>query len=166
MRTTPVLEVADGRSLADSAAILGYLARGTRYLPEDPLELAEVIRWLVYEQTDVIPMIGGLRFRLLTGRLTPEDPEAMRRLRAGSEILALLDDRLAQRTFFVSERYTIADIALYGYLHVAGDAGFDLRPHAHLLAWLERVRAQPGHVDDLAPYGDNAAAGAGRSIYD
>jgi glutathione S-transferase len=65
MRTTPVLEIEPGRYLPESNAILVYLARGTRYLPDDPSELAQVMRWLIYEQTDVVPMIGGLRFRLL-----------------------------------------------------------------------------------------------------
>lgn len=166
MRTTPVLDTGGGRRLSDSAAILVYLARSTTYLPDGPLEFADVIRWLVYEQTDVVPMIGGLRFRLLTGRLTSEDPDAVRRRQSGVEILALLDQHLAQHTFFVSERYTIADIALYGYLHVAADAGFNLEPYVHLLAWLKRVRRQPGYVNDLAPYGENAAPGAGCSIYD
>ncbi|MGB9182669.1 MAG: glutathione S-transferase family protein [Solirubrobacteraceae bacterium] len=166
MRTTPVLETGEGRRLAESAAILVYLARGTKYLPDDTLELADVIRWLIYEQTDVIPMIGGLRFRLLTGRLTREDPEAVRRFKSGEEILALLDGHLAKHEFFVSERYTIADVALYGYLHVAADAGFIVQPYPHLLAWLQRVTRQPGYINDLAPYGENAAPGAGRSVYD
>ena len=166
MRTTPVLDAGGGRRLSESAAILVYLARGTAYLPDDAFAFADVIRWLVYEQTDVVPMIGGLRFRLLTGRLTSEAPDAVRRRQSGVEILALLDEHLAQHAFFVSECYTIADIALYGYLHVAGDAGFNLEPYVHLLAWLERVQRHPGYVNDLAPYGENAAPGAGRSIYD
>ena len=80
-RTTPVLETGDGRRLPESAAILTYLASGTPLYPEDAFERAEVIRWLVYEQTDVIPAIAGLRFRLLTGRLAPSDPDAVDRLR-------------------------------------------------------------------------------------
>src|SRR5918912_1068292 len=78
-RTVPVLETDDGRFLPESAAILVYLARGTPYLPDDPFELGQVVRWLVYEQTDVIPTMGGLRFRLLVGRLLPSDPDAVRR---------------------------------------------------------------------------------------
>ena len=166
VRTTPVLEIRDGRRLAESAAILVYLARGTTYLPEDAFELANVMRWLIYEQTDVIPMIGGLRFRLLTGRLADEDPEAVRRRTAGAEILALLDEHLSQHEFFASGRYTVADIALYGYLHVAADAGYAMAPYAHLLAWRRRVERQPGYVNDLAPYGNNATPGAGLSLYD
>ena len=78
-RTTPVLETDDGRFLPESNAILVYLAEGTPFLSDDPFERAEVVRWLIYEQTDVIPMIGGLRFRLLAGRLEPDDPRAIRR---------------------------------------------------------------------------------------
>jgi glutathione S-transferase len=76
-RTTPVLETDDGRFLPESNAILVYLADGTPYLPDDPFECAEVVRWLLYEQTDVVPTMGGLRFRLLVGRLKPSDPDAV-----------------------------------------------------------------------------------------
>jgi glutathione S-transferase len=96
-RTTPVLETDDGRFLPESNAILVYLAQGTEYLPDDPFERAEVVRWLVYEQTDVIPTVDGLRFRLLVGRLTPSDPDAMRRKEGGEEVLRLLDEHLAER---------------------------------------------------------------------
>jgi len=165
-RTTPVLETDDGRFLPESNAILFYLAQGTPFLPEDPLERAEVVRWLVYEQTDVIPTMGGLRFRLLVGRLTPDDPDALRRKEGALEVLRLLDDYLATRDFFVGDRYTIADVAIYGYTHLAHEAGIDMGPYANVRAWLERVERQPGYVEDVEPYGANAAPGAGRSLYD
>lgn len=165
-RTTPVLETDDGRYLPESNAILVYLARDTRYLPEDRFEVADVVRWLVYEQTDVIPTIGGLRFRLLVGRLTPSDPDAVRRKEGGLEVLSLLDQHLSEHGFFVGGRYTIADIAIYGYTHLAHEAGIDMQPYAHVRAWFERVEQQPGHVEDVEPYGANAAPGAGRSLYD
>jgi len=165
-RTTPVLETDDGRYLPESAAILVYLARGTPYLPDDPFELAQAVRWLVYEQTDVIPTMGGLRFRLLVGRLTPTDPDAVRRKEGALEVLRLLDDHLATRDFFVGGRYTIADVAIYGYSHLAHEAGIDMEPYANLRAWFERVERQPGYVEDVEPYGANAAPGAGRSLYD
>jgi glutathione S-transferase len=78
-RATPVLELEDGALLTESNAILFYLAQGTRFLPAGALDLAQVVRWLVFEQTDVMMTMGGLRFRLLTGRLTPDDPDAVRR---------------------------------------------------------------------------------------
>jgi glutathione S-transferase len=165
-RTTPVLETDAGRFLPESNAILFYLAQGTPFLPEDPFERAEVVRWLIYEQTDVIPTMGGLRFRLLVGRLTPEDPDAVRRREGALEVLRLLDDHLATREFFVGGRYTIADIAIYGYTHLAPEAGIDLEPDKNLRAWFDRVEQQPGYIEDVEPYGANAAPGAGRSLYD
>jgi len=165
MRTTPVLETVDG-FLPESNAILLYLAEGTPFLPAEPFERAQVVRWLIYEQTDVIPTMGGLRFRLLTGRLAPTDDEAVRRRRGGLEVLHLLDHHLAEREFVVGGRYSIADIALYGYVHVAGEAGIDLQPFEHVNRWLERVRRQPRHTNDLEPYPPNAARGVGRSLYD
>jgi glutathione S-transferase len=165
-RTTPVLETSDGRHLQESNAILVYLASGTPLLPDDPFDFAQVIRWLIYEQTDVIPMIGGLRFRLLAGRLKPSDPDAIRRRGGAHEVLRLLDDHLAAQSFFVGGRYTIADTAVYGYTHRTGEAGIDLEPYPHLRAWFERVEQQPGYVEDVEPYGANAAPGIGWSIYD
>jgi glutathione S-transferase len=166
MRTTPVLQTADGHHLVESNAILLYLARGTEYLPDESIQLAEIVRWLIYEQTDVVPMIGGLRFRLLTSRLTATDPSAVRRAAGAREVLEVLDDHLSAREFFVAERYTIADMAIYGYTHLAHEAGIDLTPHRRLRAWFARVERQPGYIEDVEPYGANAAPGAGRSVYD
>ena len=166
MRTTPVLETADGIHLVESNAILLYLSRGTEYLGDESVELAETVRWLIYEQTDVVPMIGGLRFRLLTGRLNPSDPDATRRAAGAQEVLELLDDHLSTREFFVADRYTIADMAIYGYTHLAHEAGLDLEPYRWLRPWLARVKRRPGFIEDVEPYGANAAPGAGRSMYD
>jgi glutathione S-transferase len=165
-RTVPVLETDDGRALPESAAILTYLAAGTPLLPADRLARAEVVRWLVYEQTDVIPGIAGLRFRLLTGRLRPDDPDAVGRARVGGEVLRLLNGHLEEQEFLVAGAYTIADIAVYGYTHRAHEAGLDLAPYPGVSAWIGRVQAQPGYMEDVAPYGANAVPGAGRSIYD
>src|SRR5919109_1153525 len=165
-RTTPVLETDDGRFLPESAAILFSLADGTPFLPDDTFERAEVVRWLIYEQTDVIPTMGGLRFRLLVGRLTPDEPDAVRRKEGALEVLRLLDDHLATRDFFAGGRYTVADVAIYGYSHLAHEAGVDMKPYPNLRAWFEHVERQPGYVEDVEPYGANAAPGAGRSLYD
>jgi glutathione S-transferase len=165
-RTTPTLETDEGRFLPESGAILVYLAEGTQLLPEDQFDRAQVIRWLIYEQTDVVPATGGLRFRLLTGRLQPGDADAERRRAAGVEVLRLLDDHLDGREFFVGNGYTIADVALFGYLQVAGEAGYDLDAYPRVQRWLERVEQQPGYMNDLEPYPANARPGAGRSTYD
>lgn len=164
-RSTPVLEV-EGRYLPESNAILTFLAQGTPYLPADPFEQAQVIGWLIYEQTDVVPMIGGLRFRLLTGRLTASDRDAERRRTGALGVLRTLDDHLATRDFLVGDSYTIADIAVYGYTHRAHEAGLELEPYPNVRAWLASVGTQPGYMEDVAPYGANAVPGAGRSIYD
>lgn len=165
-RSTPVLQVGPDRYLLESNAILLYLAAGTPLLPAGPVELSEVVRWLIYEQTDVMPGIGGLRFRLQTERLAPDDPSAARRKTAGEEVLGALDDHLSERAFLVAGSYTIADIAVYGYTHVAQEAGYDLDRRPAVSAWLRRVADQPGYVNDLLPYPPNARAGAGRSVYD
>ena len=164
-RSTPVLQLRDGRALVESNAILWYLATGTPFLPDDPLAQAEVCRWLIYEQTDVMFNIGGLRFRLITGRWRPEHEEAQHRHAGALEALAVLDRHLAERAFLVGDRYSIADIAVFGYAHVADEAGLDTSGYPSFRAWLERVRAQPGFVDDLEPYPPNAAVLAGASVY-
>lgn len=164
-RSTPVLEVVPGRFLPESNAILFYLAESTSFLPTDRMERAQVARWLLYEQTDVVPGVGGLRFRLQTGRLEPDDADAIQRRTAGEEVLVVLDQYLAEREFFVAGQYTIADVSIYGYTHVAHEAGYEMNRYPAVQTWLERVAAQPGHIDDLAPYPPNARPGAGRSIY-
>ena len=164
-RSTPVLELDDGRALIESNAILWYLAAGTPLLPDDPIEQAEVCRWLIYEQTDVMPAIGGLRFRLVTGRLAPDSEQAEARRAAGRGVLRILDRHLQARAFLVADRYSIADIAVYAYAHLAEETGFDTAPFPAFRAWLDRVAGRPGFVDDLAPYPPNAAVLAGRSTY-
>jgi glutathione S-transferase len=163
-RTTPVLET-DGRYLTESNAILLYLAQGTRYLPDDAFELAQTVAWLIYEQTDVVPMIGGLRFRLLTRRLAGSDRDAVRRRNGALEVLRTMDDHLTTRDFFVGDGYTIADIAMFGYTHLAHEADLDLEPFASVRAWFARVEQQDGFVEDVEPYPANAVPGAGSSIY-
>lgn len=166
LRTTPVLETDDGEFLSESAAILWHLAEGTRFLPEDRLDRARVLGWLVYEQTDLIPAIGGLRFRLQTGRLQPDDPDAVARRTAGIEVLEFLETSLEGREFLVGETYSIADIAVYGYLHVGDEAGYAIDDYPSIAAWLTHVASRPNHVDDVEPYPENARPGAGRSTYE
>ena len=161
-RTTPVLEDPDGVFLPESGAIVLHLARGTPLLPDDP----QVYRWLLYEQADVVPAIGGLRFRLLTGRLAPGDASAQRRRAAAHEVLGLLDAHLSEHGFFVGGAYSVADIGIYGYVHVAHEAELDLDRYASVRAWLQRVEATPGYMNDLEPYPPNSHAGVSRSIYD
>ena len=158
LRETPVLELDSGERIAQSPAILWYLAEGTPFLPDAPVARAHVLQWLAFEQERVMGGIGGPRFRRLTGR-----PPIEGRLAVGEDALALLEDRLRDRDWLSGGRCTIADVAVFGYAHVAGEAG--LAPGPHVLAWMERLRGLPGFVADLAPYGANARPGAGRSIY-
>ena len=160
VRETPVLELDDGAVIAQSSAILWYLAEGTPFLPGDRLGRAHVAQWLAFEQERVMGGIGGPRFRTLTGR-----PQIPGRLETGTEALRLLDATLAERDWLVGERPTIADISIYAYAHVAPDAGLDLGPLPAFRAWTERIAALPGYLYDFEPYPANAREGAGRSIY-
>lgn len=162
-RETPVLELDDGTLLTQSNAILWFLGEGTRFLPESPLERAQVVQWLFVEQERVMTGIGGARFRIVTGR-NPELVPA--RLTLGESALTMLEAHLQKRLFLVGDACSIADVASFGYTHVAEDAGYQLADFPNVRAWLERVQAQPGFVDDLVPYPDNARPGFSRSIYD
>ena len=164
-RSTPVLVLPDGKPLIESNAILWYLARGTEYLPEDPVGQAEVVRWLIYEQADVMPAIGGLRFRLLTGRFASNSEEAEARRRNAYEVLRILDAHFATHDFLVASRYTIADLSVFAYAHTAPEAEIDATPYASFNAWLARVAEQPRFVNDLEPYPPNASLMVGRSTY-
>jgi glutathione S-transferase len=165
-RATPVLELPDGRHLTESGAILVYLARDTGLLPDDRFAQAQVLRWLLFEQADLLPVTGGLRFLLATDRWQPDNPQAQARRAAGVETLSLIDDHLTQRRFFVGDRYSIADIAIFGYTHLAHEAGLPMDDFPAVQAWLDRVRRQPDHIEDVVPYPPNARPGLGRSIYD
>ena len=142
----PVLELGDGRILAESNAIQWYLAEGTPLLPDDPFERAQVLQWMFFEQYSHEPYIAVVRFWTFTGQLDAHQAELPARRDAGRRALALMDAHLSLQPFFVGGRYTIADIALYAYTHVAPEGGFDLAPHPALRHWLERGRDQSGYV--------------------
>ena len=163
-RQTPVLERDGAEPLPESGAILVHLAEGTEYLPEDPDERAQALRWLFFEQSEVIPGIAGLRFRLTTGRIRPDGREAQWRKSVGDAALKILDDRLAANDWLAGSRYSIADIALFAYVHVAHEAGFE--PGANVQEWIRRVEGTRGYMNDLEPYPPNSMAGRSRSIYD
>jgi glutathione S-transferase len=142
----PTLELEDGSYLAESNAILCYLADGTPLLPADRLDRARVLQWMCFEQYSHEPNIATVRF-WYHSELTDERRALLPAKRAlGEAALRVMDDHLRTRRFFVDEVYTVADIALYAYTHVADEGGFDLAPYAAIRDWLERVRAQPGHV--------------------
>src|SRR5262249_35751131 len=140
------LELEDGTHLAESNAILFYLAEGTPFLPASRLERALALQWMCFEQYSHEPNIATVRFWLHTG--LDDERRAMLPLkrRLGHDALAVMDGHLRARSFFVGDGSSLADIALFAYPHVAGEGGFDLAPYAAVRAWLDRVRAQPGHV--------------------
>ena len=164
-RETPVLENETGPPLPQSNAILVHLAEGTDLLADDAAERAQALRWLFFEQAEVIPGIAGLRFRLITGRLAPDDPAVKSRRAVGRSALGVLNQHLSDLDFLAGDRYSVADIGNYAYVHVAGDAGFNLDDFPAVREWLGRVEETPGYMNDLDPYPPNAWPGAGRSIY-
>lgn len=166
VRETPVLELDGGELITQSNAILWYLAEGTSYLPDSPLERAHVVQWLSFEQDHVMAGIGGTRFRRLTGRERLDPELVASRFELGEEALRVLEDHLTNREILVGDRLSIADVSTFAYTQVAPDAGYELEAYPAVRAWLERVRSEPGFIDDLVLYGDNARPGAGRSIYD
>jgi glutathione S-transferase len=150
----PVLELPDGRCLPESNAILWYLAEGTPFLPtaegeEGRWQRAQVLQWLFFEQYSHEPHIATVRHWITHGlEMTPERTAALPGKRKwGEAALAVMEQHLRVRRFFVGERYSIADIALYAYTHVAPEGGFDLAPYEAVRAWLARVAAEPRHIE-------------------
>jgi glutathione S-transferase len=142
----PTIVLDDGRVIAESNAIIYYFATGTPYLPADLYERTKVLQWLFFEQYDHEPFIATPRFWVAFSASPPPAAEIDARRATGYRALDALERVLSNQQFLVAERYTVADIALYAYTHVAGEGGFDLEPYAAIRAWLERVSAQPGHV--------------------
>jgi glutathione S-transferase len=143
----PTLVLDDGRPLGESGAILWYFGEGTRFVPGDRYARAQVLQWMFFEQYDHEPALAVVRFLL---RFSGE-PEAHRELieqrtRPGSRALDAMERHRAARYWLVGEQPTIADLALYGYTHVADEGDFDLGPYPAIRAWLARVAAEPGHV--------------------
>jgi glutathione S-transferase len=142
----PLLELEDGTCLAESNAIQWYLAEGTPFLPDDRLLRAHVLQWLFFEQYSHEPYIAVVRFWAHAGRLDEHREELDARRAGGHAALAVMEERLSDRDWFVGAAYSIADIALYAYTHVAPEGGFDLAPYPAVSRWLERVRSVPGHI--------------------
>jgi len=142
----PVVEWPDGRRLAESDAILWHLAEGTSFLPPDRWERAQVLQWLFFEQYSHEPYLAVVRFWHFAGLVEQNRQALAEKMERGYDALTVMEKHLGPRTFFVGEQYTIADIALYAYTHVAHEGGFDLGRFPSVGAWLERVRSQHGHV--------------------
>ena len=164
---TPLLVTEEGAAIPESGAILLYLAEGTPLLPDDRVERAHVHAWMFFEQNLLEPNVGTARFWRLTGR-EHERPEAFaRHFEAGAAALEVLERGLTGKEFLLGGRYTVADCALYAYTRVAHEAGYAMGSYPAVAAWLDRVAATPGAIDDLEPYPAAAHAGAGgRSAHD
>ena len=141
----PTLVLDDGRVLAESNAIIDYFAEGTEYLPEDSFERAQVLQWQFFEQYDVEPNIAVARFWRIAG-IEPSPESLEPKLRGGEAALRAIDRHLTDRPFLVGDRYTVADITVYAYTHVAPEGGFELEAYPAINAWLARVGTQPGHI--------------------
>lgn len=143
----PTLVLDDGRPLAESNAILWYLGDGTRFVPEDRYERAQVLQWQFFEQYVHEPSIAVVRFLVAySGEAEMHAERIAERTAHGYAALDAMEAHLTGRSFLVAERYTLADISLYAYTHVAHEGRFDLAPYPAMRAWLDRVASQPGHI--------------------
>jgi len=144
----PAVELDDGKLLFESNAIILYFAEGTTFIPADRFQRAQVFQWLFFEQYSHEPYIASVRY-LVTH---PEVPDARRTILEtmmrprGYDALGVMEGHLKSREWFVGERYSVADIALYAYTRVAGEGGFDLAGYPAIRAWLDRVQSQPRHI--------------------
>ncbi len=143
----PLLETEDGKLLAESNAILFYLAEGTSYMPNDPFARAQVMQWMFFEQYSHEPNIATVRHWIMHLGVSKEQREMLaQKQKQGYTALQVMEKQLQNHEFFVAEHYSIADIALYAYTHVAPQGGFELESFPAIRAWLDRVSQQPGHI--------------------
>jgi glutathione S-transferase len=150
----PLLELDDGRGLPESNAILFYLSEGTALQPQSAWDRAQMLQWMFFEQYSHEPYIAVARFWLHFA--PPEALEAKRHLvpewqAKGRAALGVMQTHLAAHDWFAGGAYSIADIALYAYTHVAADGGFDLAEFPAICAWIARVAGQPGHITLESP---------------
>lgn len=143
----PLLEISPKQYLAESNAILYYLSQETNFFPRDRYAQAQVMQWLFFEQYSHEPFIATARYWISVLKQSAEYQEQLQhKHRLGYAALSVMEQHLKNYNFFVSETYTIADIALYAYTHVAEEGGFDLKQFPALLAWLKRIETQPNHI--------------------
>src|SRR5882757_2474454 len=143
----PAVELDDGKLLFESNAIITYFADGSPFIPQDKFERAQVMQWLFFEQYSHEPYIASVRFLVMYPQVADDRRmiiDLMRR--RGYDALAVMEGHLQAREWFVGQRYSIADIALYAYTHVAEEGGFDLSKYPSIFAWLDRTKSQPNHI--------------------
>ncbi len=150
----PTLRLDDGTHLAESCAIVWYLAEGTRLAPADRLARAQTLQWMFFEQYSHEPYVAVARFWHHLPAMSDEQKRQLPdKVKRGYAALDVMETHLAARTFFVAETYGLADVALYAYTHVAGEGGFDLSRYPAIGAWIKRVAAEPNHITITAPVG-------------
>lgn len=143
----PLLEIAPGRHLAESNAMLCYLAEGTPLLPDDRYARAKVLEWLFFEQYSHEPYIATVRFWVkFLGKAEEWKEKIAAAMEKGEAALGVMERRLSDHEYLAGDAYSIADIALFAYTHVADEGGYDLSRYPAVQAWLRRVAAQPGFV--------------------
>lgn len=149
----PVLEVPGKGSLAESHAIIAFLAQGSDLIPGDAFAAARMWQWLCFEQYNLEPNVGTARFWLNSLHKTPEElgDELTEKLDKGNQALAVLEQGLHGQKFLLGDQYSLADIALYAYTHVAAEGGFTLEPYPTIRAWIERVQTEPRWAPITAP---------------
>ena len=144
----PLMSLVDGTHLAESNAILFYLAAGTKYLPRHSLHAAQVMQWMFFEQHSHAPYIAEMRFLYLWGDLEGQPAGTEGRLRAGgAHALTVMEKHLSRQSYFAADVFTIADVALYAYTHIAPEAGFSLRRFPAIRGWMARVEEEQGFVE-------------------
>jgi len=143
----PLLQLENEECLAESNAILMYLAENTPFLPEDRLTKARVLQWLFFEQYSHEPNIAVVRFWMTHGGPTvAQKAQLDAKLTAGYSALSVMEKQLQTTDFLIGSSYTVADIALYAYTHVAHEGGFDLSEYPAVSSWLQRIKSQPKHT--------------------
>lgn len=143
----PLLEIAPDKFIAESNAILYYLSQGTEYFPQDKYQKAQIMQWLFFEQYSHEPNIATPRFWIsILQQPEKQQKEIEQKRKLGYVALNVMENHLKSHDFLVAERYTIADIALYAYTHVAEEGGFNLTEFSAILDWLGRIQAQPKHI--------------------
>jgi glutathione S-transferase len=148
----PVLQLPSGETLPESNAIVWYLAEGTAMLPDDRWARAQVLRWMSFEQYEIEPQIGSARFWTLTGRHKGREAQLDEKLSWGRRTLTVLERCLAARRWLVGEAYSVADLVVYAYTHLAPDAGLALEPFPALREWIARVEATPRYFPGPTAY--------------
>ncbi|MEO6863586.1 MAG: glutathione S-transferase family protein [Microcoleus sp.] len=142
----PVLEIEPGKFLFESNAIMFYLSEKTEFFPSAQFERAQVMQWLFFEQYSHEPYIATSRFWISVGKAEEYQAELQQKQAPGYAALGVMEQRLEKHEFFVGDRYSIADIGLFAYTHVAGEGGFDLTRFPAIQSWIERVKHQPRYI--------------------